>query len=74
MLSKEEFVQFIVDGPKTTVSKSKDTPGDSALPEGFDSFGFGDQETETQSTETVSFARNLMEASGFGPAQYLDNT
>jgi len=74
MLSKEEFVQFIVDGPKTTVSKSKDTPGESALPEGFDSFGFGDQETETQSTETVSFARNLMEASGFGPAQYLDNT
>ena len=74
MLTKDEFIEFIVEGPKTVISKSAKSTAETVLPEGFDGFGFNDQETETPSVETISFARNLMEASGFGPAQYLERS
>ena len=74
MLTKEDFIKFIVEGSKNSVSQKKDKSEESALPEGFDSFGFDGEETEDTATETASFARNLMEASGFGNAQYLERS
>lgn len=74
MLEKSEFIQFILDGqparPTATKSKGKAT----ATPtDALGGFGF-DDETSTTVTPVateISFARQLLEASGFGPAQFL---
>jgi hypothetical protein len=74
MLTKEEFVKFIVEGSKKAESQGESENMDSALPDGFGDFGFDDQATDTPPEQTASFARNLMEASGFGLAQYLERS
>lgn len=76
MLNKEEFIKFIIDGPakgSRTTGAAKQDEKESALPEGLEGFGFDDEEEsgeENRAGET-SFARQLVEASGFGAAQYL---
>lgn len=69
MLKRDEFVKFILEGSDTAVSSAAATERQSALPSGFEGF-------ETKAThaaeEASSFARRLLEASGFGPAQYLE--
>jgi len=74
MLEKPDFIQFILDGqparPAATKSKGKAT---ATTTDALGGFGFDDETTTTEApvaTET-SFARQLLEASGFGPAQFL---
>jgi type I restriction-modification system DNA methylase subunit len=74
MLTKEDFIKFILEGSQSAVSQKQETSEESVLPEGFDGFGFGGEQTEDTATETSSFARDLMEASGFGNAQYLERS
>ena len=47
MLSKEEFVTFILEGPEAAAPSAK-SPVEAALPEGFD--GFDDVETSVPAT------------------------
>jgi type I restriction-modification system DNA methylase subunit len=70
MLSRENFVSFILDGPKATIDQPAQEEIESALPEGFE--GFATEETQIADTGKASFALRLVEASGFGPAQYLE--
>jgi hypothetical protein len=78
MLNKEAFINFILGdrGNRSTASTgTKGQQKESAMPEGLEGFGFED-ETPVESADAgkvaeTSFARRLLEASGFGPAQYL---
>ncbi len=76
MLSKEDFIKYIVHGPQAEIkSETMQEESDSALPEGFDSFGF-DSEDEVVSANTgdSSFAHNLLIASGFGNPEHIERS
>lgn len=66
MLKKEDFINFILEGPKSVRSEDVNK-GKAALPEGFEEFGF---ETDTKSAAPVdtqaTFTQRLLEASNFG--------
>lgn len=69
MLTKDQFVDFVLNGT-TSLSSVPDVAGDSALPEGFE--GFETPDTGASAGEAASsFARRLLEASGFGYAQMV---
>jgi hypothetical protein len=78
MFNKEDFINFIRGdrGNRSTASTgTKGQQKESAMPEGLEGFGF-DDETPVEPADAgkvaeTSFARRLLEASGFGPAQYL---
>ena len=68
MLSKSAFVDFILNGGDAGSAATPEAPPDSALPDGFEGFE-GLDTSDTQVTLTppgASFARRLLEASGFG--------
>ena len=71
MLNKDEFIEFILKGPKPG-SGVASKPEASALPEGFEGFGFDtDEPTSSGDEANASFARRLLEASGFGYAELV---
>lgn len=65
VITKDDFIKFILEGP-TQVTKAFSAPTDSALPEEFD--GFPEEEIKLPSPQdnSLSFARRLLEALGFG--------
>jgi len=70
MLSQKEFVDFILNGQGTPGDKPAKTSGPSDLPDGFE--GFDDGEAPgPPSQPAASFARRLLEASGFGYPEML---
>lgn len=66
MLKKEDFINFILEGPKSVRSEDVNK-GKAALPEGFEEFGF---EADTKSIAPVdtqaTFTQRLLEAANFG--------
>jgi len=76
MLSKEEFIKYIVDGPQAESQKKTTTDvAESALPEGFDDFGFAaEDETVSPGSDSSSFARNLLIAAGFGNPEHIERS
>lgn len=66
MLKKEDFINFILEGPKSVRSEDVNK-GKAALPEGFEEFGF---EADTKSAAPVdtqaTFTQRLLEAANFG--------
>ena len=77
MLSKEEFIQFIVDGPQAESKTKKSTnETDSALPEGFGGFDADDEVASPDSSDSsdASFARNLLIAAGFGNPEHIERS
>ena len=74
MLKRDAFVNFILKGPKEKkAEKAADDQGPS-LPDGFGDFGFSPEETQEETETEFSFARQLIEASGFGNAEYLERS
>ena len=77
MLNKEDFIKFILAGPgkRSAATAAIKAKKESAMPEGLEGFGFDDDnQGETKAmgkASDTSFARQLLEASGFGAAQYL---
>jgi hypothetical protein len=75
MLNKEEFIRFILAEPKGRSAPSTKATGKKAKPEAdaLGGYGFGDEVAtpEPSTTAETTFARQLLEASGFGAAQYL---
>ncbi|MDM8515394.1 hypothetical protein QUF76_04285 [Desulfobacterales bacterium HSG16] len=71
MLKKNEFVKFILEGQKTVSKPAKKEEPDSSL-DVFDDFGFSSDETPDIETSNTSFARQLLEASGFGNAEFIE--
>jgi len=74
MLKRDEFVNFILDGHHKKTSTKKDADSGPSLPGVFDEFGFSQEEASKTEKSESSFARQLIEASGFGNAEYLDRT
>ena len=74
MLKRDDFVNFILEGPKLKAGTKADTDTGPTLPEGFEDFGFSSEETQKEIETGSSFARQLMEASGFGSAEYLERS
>jgi len=78
MLSKEEFIQFIVDGPQAEIKPEKgsnETETGSTLPEGFGGFGFAAaDEVASPDSADASFARNLLIAAGFGDPEHIERS
>ena len=70
MLSKESFVDFILKGPDENAATTSQSPVESALPDGFEGFDPADTQPAT-AQHTSSFARRLLEASGFGYAEMV---
>ena len=71
MLSKDEFIDFILKGPENLPGSTVGPPEHSALPEGFEGF----ESTEIHDTApegTATFARRLLEASGFGYPELVE--
>jgi hypothetical protein len=68
MISKDDFIQRVLSG---TTPNAPGTAAAGALPGGFDGFDDDDVEDQPPSTDGGSFARHLLEASGFGPAEVL---
>jgi hypothetical protein len=75
MLNKEDFIKFILTDTKGRSAPSTKASGKKAKPEtdALGGYGFGDEVAtpEPSSTAETTFARQLLEASGFGAAQYL---
>lgn len=70
MLSKDAFIDFILNGSDKGTDTAPKAPAESALPEGFEGF----DEADTQAPPVLpgsSFARRLLEASGFGYAEMV---
>jgi hypothetical protein len=74
--SKEEFINFIVDGPEATIAKAaKSEDVASALPEGFGDFGFDTDKVESPTEiRSSSFAHNLLIASRFGDPEHIERS
>ena len=70
MLSKKSFVDFILKGPHDATATVSQLPTESALPDGFDGFGAPHSLPLTAQAGS-SFARRLLEASGFGYAEMV---
>lgn len=69
MIPKEDFVDFILKGQETIV-RTSNASDESAFPDGMEGFEIaGIQLSETDSSS--SFARRLLEASGFGMAEQV---
>src|SRR5262245_47795971 len=66
MLSKDAFIDFILEGPQKSLPTPA-APAESALPHGFEGFDAADTRPSTEQVVS-SFARRLLEASGFGYA------
>jgi hypothetical protein len=64
MLSKDAFINFVLKGPEKGTGVSA-TPKQAALPDGFEGFELS-EERQTSSSDAATFARRLLEASGFG--------
>ncbi|RXL39561.1 hypothetical protein EO238_35215, partial [Citrobacter sp. AAK_AS5] len=68
MLNKADFIDYILNGGESEAKRDPIAPVESALPEGFE--GFDDFATEVapapQAPSGSSFARRLLEATGFG--------
>ncbi len=75
MLNKEEFIKFILADPKGRSAPSSKAAGGKAKAESdaLGGYGFDDNISTppAPSTAETTFARQLLEASGFGIAQYL---
>ena len=70
MLSKETFVDFVLKGPDESTATASQAPTESALPDGFEGFETPDTQPPTAQPGS-SFARRLLEASGFGYAEMV---
>ena len=70
MLSKGTFVDFILNGPDESTTTASQDPTESALPDGFEGFETPDTQPLTAQPGS-SFARRLLEASGFGYAEMV---
>ena len=70
MFSKESFVDFILKDPGESPATASQAPAESALPDGFEGFDVADTHPPT-AHRGPSFARRLMEASGFGYAEIV---
>ena len=67
MLSKAEFIDFILNGGGNETAATPQRMANRVLPDEFD--GFDTEETQTTPAQPgSSFARRLLEASGFGLA------
>lgn len=70
MLTKDEFLKFIIEGPGEVAGSARVGAGaNSALPGDFAAHGF---DVEPGESPEGSFAQRLMEASGFGDAQHIE--
>lgn len=73
MLNKADFIDYILNGGESETKRDPVAPVESALPEGFE--GFDDFATETtpapQAPSGSSFARRLLEATGFGNPAFV---
>lgn len=75
MLTKKEFISFILEGQKQPVTPEKrssqnQTPVDDLMAFGFDT----PVETEAQVETDTSFAQRLLEAAAFGKPDYVQTT
>lgn len=70
MLSKDAFIDFILNGPDSGTVQAWEAAAESALPEGFEGFGRAGTHS-VPSHSGSSFARRLLEASGFGYAEMV---
>lgn len=72
MLDKEQFIDFILSGA-TEEKRTSTAEAESALPEGFEGFGFDTEEpvVASESDASATFAQRLLEASGFGLAELV---
>ena len=70
MLSRESFVDFILRGPDEGATPAPQAPAESALPDGFEGFDAADTQPPPAKPGS-SFARRLLEASGFGYAEMV---
>lgn len=70
MLTREEFVEFILSGEEDSGPAAPEPGGESALPGAFGGFGF-DEKSESSASAKRTFAQSLLEASGFGPTEFL---
>ncbi len=76
MLSKDAFIDFILSGPDKSTATTPEAAAEAALPEGFEGFdSFEDVNVAEASPPSAppgsSFARRLLEASGFGYAEMV---
>lgn len=70
MLNRDAFIDFILMGQDKSAATPPEAPAESALPEGFE--GFDNAVTQAPPSQPgSSFARCLLEASGFGYAQMV---
>lgn len=75
MLKKEEFISFILEGPKQSPKSEKQAAQNSAPASDLMSFGFETPAvTTTQGEADASFAQRLLEASAFGKPDYVQTT
>ena len=76
MLNKADFIDYILNGGESEAKRDPIAPVESALPEGFE--GFDDFATEVapapQAPSGSSFARRLLEATGFGNPAFVQRT
>ena len=71
MLKKEDFIRFILENPKS-LQKKEQKKGTSALPEGFEGFGFDTETTpDIFKDARVTFAQRLLVASDFGYPEFV---
>jgi Type ISP C-terminal specificity domain len=71
MLKKEEFISFILEGPKSFQEKEIQQ-GTSALPEGFEDFGFDTETVKDSPADTrATFTQRLLVASDFGLPEFV---
>lgn len=71
MLKKEEFISFILEGPKSFQEKEIQQ-GTSALPEGFEDFGFDTETVQDSPADTrTTFTQRLLVASDFGLPEFV---
>ncbi|MEI7671444.1 MAG: hypothetical protein WCK00_04970, partial [Deltaproteobacteria bacterium] len=71
MLRKEDFIRFILENPESG-KKEEQNIGTSALPEGFEGFGFDTGTIPGSSTDArVTFAQRLLVASDFGYPDFV---
>jgi hypothetical protein len=73
MLTKDDFVKFMLQGPTSVASQHTDASvAGSALPGNFAGHGFETVPVDAAEATDLSFAQRLMEASGFGDAQHVE--
>ncbi len=71
MLSKEDFIDFILKGSAQQPPAAVQISVESSLPDGFEGFDPADLPRQSGAQSGSSFARKLLEASGFGYAELV---